>query len=54
MHGCDALSTRFLCGSELADVEYLKEAAAGFPSPLPLSVTKNYLERQVQGSENEQ
>ncbi|XP_073346288.1 circularly permutated Ras protein 1-like [Pagrus major] len=49
MHGHDNFPSRFLCGAELSDVNYLKEAAASFPSPPPLSQTKDYLQRQVQG-----
>ncbi|XP_030255232.1 circularly permutated Ras protein 1-like [Sparus aurata] len=49
MHGHDNFPPRFLYGAELADVNYLKKAAASFPSPPPLSQTKDYLQRQVQG-----
>ncbi|XP_036936593.1 circularly permutated Ras protein 1-like [Acanthopagrus latus] len=49
MHGHDSFPSRFLYGAELADVNYLKKAAASFPSPPPLSQTKDYLQRQVQG-----
>ena len=54
MHGHDSFPSRFLYGAELADVNYLKKAAASFPSPPPLSQTKDYLQRQVQGSVTKQ
>lgn len=49
MHGNEEVSSRCLSGAELMDSNYLKEAAASFPSPLPLSQTKHYLHRQVMG-----
>ncbi|KAM9336547.1 circularly permutated Ras protein 1-like [Symphorus nematophorus] len=49
MYGYENVSSRLLCGAELTDSDYLKEAAAGFPSPPPLSQTKDYLQRQVLG-----
>ncbi|XP_041819406.1 circularly permutated Ras protein 1-like isoform X1 [Chelmon rostratus] len=49
MHGYDNFASRVLSGAELTDSNYLKEAAAGFPSPPPLSQTKDYLQRQVLG-----
>ncbi|XP_035796852.2 circularly permutated Ras protein 1-like isoform X2 [Amphiprion ocellaris] len=49
MHGNEEVSSQCLSGAELMDSNYLKEAAASFPSPLPLSQTKNYLHRQVMG-----
>lgn len=49
VHGCDSFLSRCLSGAELTDIDYLKEAAASFPSPPPLSQTKDYLKRQVLG-----
>lgn len=54
MHGYDNFASRFLCGAELTDSDYLKEVAAAFPSPPPLSQTKDYLQRQLLGSEKKQ
>lgn len=51
MHGCGNFTSRILSGTELRDRNYLKEAAAGFPSPPPLSQTKDFLQRQVMGWE---
>eukprot|EP00064_Thunnus_orientalis_P001348 superscaffoldBa00000091_g1351 len=49
MHGYDNFTSHFLSGAELTDSDYLKAAAASFPSPPPLSQTKDFLQRQVLG-----
>ncbi|XP_059180809.1 circularly permutated Ras protein 1-like isoform X2 [Centropristis striata] len=49
MHGNETFTSRTLFGAELADSEYVKEAAASFPTPPPLSQTKEHLQRQVMG-----
>ncbi|XP_071319758.1 circularly permutated Ras protein 1-like isoform X2 [Trachinotus anak] len=49
MYGYENFTSQFLCGAELIDSNYLKEAAASFPSPPPLSQTKDVLQRQVMG-----
>ncbi|XP_039991541.1 circularly permutated Ras protein 1-like [Xiphias gladius] len=49
MYGYENFSSRFLTGAELTERNYLKEAAASFPSPPPLSQTKDFLQRQVMG-----
>ncbi|KAM3592223.1 uncharacterized protein V6R79_014993 [Siganus canaliculatus] len=49
MHGNDHVPSRCLSDVELTDSDFLKGAAACFPSPLPLSQTKDYLKRQVLG-----
>ncbi|KAM6964183.1 circularly permutated Ras protein 1-like isoform 2-T2 [Tautogolabrus adspersus] len=49
LHGYENFTSHFLRGAELADINYLKEAAASFPIPPPLSQTKDCLQRQVQG-----
>ncbi|XP_003438642.2 circularly permutated Ras protein 1 isoform X2 [Oreochromis niloticus] len=49
MHGYENFKSRCLSGAELIESLYLKEIAASFPSPPPLSQTKDYLERQVMG-----
>ncbi|XP_046888998.1 circularly permutated Ras protein 1 isoform X2 [Hypomesus transpacificus] len=49
LHGYEKISSRFLWGSELMDSEYLKEAAFSFPSPPPLSRTRDDLQREVLG-----
>ncbi|XP_072229733.1 circularly permutated Ras protein 1-like [Leuresthes tenuis] len=49
MHGYENFPSRSLYGAELTDRDYLKEAAAGFPSPPPLTQTKDCLQRQVMG-----
>ncbi|XP_056222360.1 circularly permutated Ras protein 1-like isoform X3 [Seriola aureovittata] len=49
MYGYENFTSRFLSGAELTDSNYLKEAAASFPSPPPLSQTKDFLQRQVMG-----
>ncbi|KAM4524602.1 circularly permutated Ras protein 1-like isoform 2-T2 [Odontesthes bonariensis] len=47
MHGYENFTSRSLCGAELNDRDCLKEAAASFPSPPPLTRTKDCLQRQV-------
>ncbi|XP_034716753.1 circularly permutated Ras protein 1-like isoform X2 [Etheostoma cragini] len=49
MHGNEHFTSHSLSGSELTDRDFLKEAAASFPTPPPLSQTKDYLQRQVLG-----
>ncbi|XP_063337927.1 circularly permutated Ras protein 1-like [Pelmatolapia mariae] len=49
MHGYENFKSRCLSGAELIESLYLKEIAASFPNPPPLSQTKEYLERQVVG-----
>ncbi|KAM7381837.1 hypothetical protein PAMA_012615 [Pampus argenteus] len=49
MHGYENFTSHVLRGAELTDSNYLKEAAAGFPSPPPLSQTRDFLQRQVMG-----
>ncbi|XP_034564073.1 circularly permutated Ras protein 1-like [Notolabrus celidotus] len=49
LHGYENFTSHFLSSAELADCDYLTEAAANFPIPPPLSQTKDYLQRQVQG-----
>nr|XP_020493212.1 circularly permutated Ras protein 1-like [Labrus bergylta] len=49
LHGHENFPSHFLSGAELADSDYLKEAAASFPIPPPLLQTKDCLQRQVQG-----
>ncbi|XP_032357698.1 circularly permutated Ras protein 1 isoform X1 [Etheostoma spectabile] len=49
MHGNEHFTSHTLSGSELTDRDFLKEAAASFPTPPPLSQTKDYLQRQVMG-----
>ncbi|XP_035522468.1 circularly permutated Ras protein 1-like [Morone saxatilis] len=48
LHGYENFTSLLLSDVELADSDYLKEAAASFPSPPPLSQTKDYLQREVQ------
>ncbi|XP_037611239.1 circularly permutated Ras protein 1-like isoform X1 [Sebastes umbrosus] len=49
IHGNENFTSHSLCGAELTDSDFLKEAAASFPTPPPLSRTKDYLQRQVMG-----
>ncbi|KAM8876405.1 circularly permutated Ras protein 1 isoform 1-T1 [Synchiropus picturatus] len=49
LHGYDKESSYSLAGEELRDVDFLKEAAATFPSPPPLSQTQDLLQTQVRG-----
>ncbi|XP_030611275.1 circularly permutated Ras protein 1-like [Archocentrus centrarchus] len=47
IHSFDNFSSRCLSGAELIESLYLKEVAATFPSPPPLSQTKDFLQSQV-------
>uniref|UniRef100_A0A8C2X9I2 VWFA domain-containing protein n=2 Tax=Cyclopterus lumpus TaxID=8103 RepID=A0A8C2X9I2_CYCLU len=47
MHGNENFTSHSLSGAELTDRNFLKETAAGVPTPPPLSQTKDYLQRQV-------
>ncbi|KAK2820220.1 hypothetical protein Q5P01_023179 [Channa striata] len=47
IHGYENFATHSLDGAKLTDTDYLKAAAARFPSPPPLSQTKDLLQRQV-------
>ncbi|XP_029312478.1 circularly permutated Ras protein 1-like [Cottoperca gobio] len=49
MHGNENFTSHSLSGGELTDTAFLKEAAASFPTPPPLSQTRDYLHRQVMG-----
>lgn len=49
VHGYDNFTSRFLRGDELTNKDYLKEAAESFPSPPPLSQTKDVLQKQLKG-----
>lgn len=49
VHGNENFTSHSLCGPELSDSNFLKEAAISFPIPPPLSQTKDYLQRQVMG-----
>ncbi|XP_029978556.1 circularly permutated Ras protein 1-like [Sphaeramia orbicularis] len=49
LHGYENFKTHYVSGAELTDSDYLKEVAASFPSPPPVSQTKDYLQRQVMG-----
>lgn len=49
LHGYENFNTHYVSGAELTDSDYLKEVAASFPSPPPVSQTKDYLQRQVMG-----
>ncbi|XP_058476147.1 circularly permutated Ras protein 1-like isoform X2 [Solea solea] len=49
IHGYENVTSRNLSGADLIDVDYIKEAAASFPTPPPLSQTKDFLTRQVLG-----
>uniref|UniRef100_A0AAQ6IQQ1 VWFA domain-containing protein n=1 Tax=Anabas testudineus TaxID=64144 RepID=A0AAQ6IQQ1_ANATE len=49
MHGYDKFTSHFLRDAELTDMYYLKKAAESFPSPLPLSQTKDLLQKQLKG-----
>ncbi|XP_055776686.1 circularly permutated Ras protein 1-like [Salvelinus fontinalis] len=49
LHGYDEFTSRSLGGAELIDSEYLKEAAFSFPSPPPLSKTRDCLQREILG-----
>nr|XP_057918007.1 circularly permutated Ras protein 1 isoform X2 [Doryrhamphus excisus] len=47
VHGYGDFRSRVLSGNELVDDNYLKVAAAAFPTPPPLSQIKNFLQQQV-------
>ncbi|XP_067343589.1 circularly permutated Ras protein 1-like isoform X1 [Channa argus] len=47
MYGYENCAKQLLEGAKLSDTDYLKEAAAGFPSPPPLSQIKDLLQKQV-------
>ncbi|XP_017273873.1 circularly permutated Ras protein 1 isoform X2 [Kryptolebias marmoratus] len=47
MHGYEKFKSLLLSGDDLNDSKYLKEAADNFPSPPPLSQTKEYLRSQI-------
>ncbi|KAG7492115.1 hypothetical protein MATL_G00010870 [Megalops atlanticus] len=47
LHGHGEVSSRFLCGPELIETDYLKEAAWSFPSPPPLSQSREQLEGEI-------
>ncbi|XP_038156926.1 circularly permutated Ras protein 1-like isoform X2 [Cyprinodon tularosa] len=49
MHGSNHHQSQLLSGAELNDSSFLKEAAAEFPIPPPLSQTKDCLQRQILG-----
>ncbi|CAJ1080836.1 circularly permutated Ras protein 1-like [Xyrichtys novacula] len=49
LHGYENFTSHILNSAELADSDYLREAAASYPIPPPLSQTKDFLWRQVQG-----
>ncbi|KAG7226352.1 hypothetical protein INR49_013763, partial [Caranx melampygus] len=47
LYGNENFTSQSLYGSELTDRDYLKRTAASFPSPPPLSQTKDILKTQV-------
>lgn len=49
LHGYEHYQTQYLSSDELIDTEYLKQAAATFLGPPPISKNKDYLQRQVMG-----
>ncbi|KAK5850673.1 hypothetical protein PBY51_001531 [Eleginops maclovinus] len=49
MHGNEIFTSHSLSGPELIESNFLKEAAASFPTPPPLSQTRDYLQKQVMG-----
>ncbi|KAI4807957.1 hypothetical protein KUCAC02_027729 [Chaenocephalus aceratus] len=49
MHGNEIFTSHSLSNAELIDCNFLKEAAASFPTPPPLSQTREYLQKQVMG-----
>ncbi|KAF3853438.1 hypothetical protein F7725_014126, partial [Dissostichus mawsoni] len=49
MHGNEMFTSHSLSNAELIDSNFLKEAAASFPTPPPLSQTREYLQKQVMG-----
>lgn len=49
LHGYEHYQTQYLSSDELIEQDYLKQAAASFLSPPPISKNKEYLKRQVMG-----
>ncbi|XP_062415994.1 circularly permutated Ras protein 1-like [Pungitius pungitius] len=49
MHGNESFASHSLSSAELNNCDFLKETAAGFPTPPPLSQNMHYLQRQVMG-----
>ncbi|KAL6095205.1 uncharacterized protein ACO6RY_16454 [Pungitius sinensis] len=49
MHGNENFASHSLSSGELNNCDFLKETAAGFPTPPPLSQNMHYLQRQVMG-----
>ncbi|XP_016889559.1 circularly permutated Ras protein 1-like isoform X2 [Cynoglossus semilaevis] len=49
LHGYGSLGSHILSGADLIDSNCIKEAAASFPTPPPLSLTKDFLQSQVKG-----
>ncbi|XP_027899629.1 circularly permutated Ras protein 1-like isoform X2 [Xiphophorus couchianus] len=49
VYECSSFQLYHLSGAELNDRSFLMEAAAGMAMPLPLSQTKDYLERHISG-----
>ncbi|XP_014824806.1 PREDICTED: circularly permutated Ras protein 1-like isoform X2 [Poecilia mexicana] len=49
VYECNSFQLHHLSGAELNDKHFLMGAAAGLPVPLPLSQTKDYLERHISG-----
>ncbi|XP_029102521.1 circularly permutated Ras protein 1-like [Scleropages formosus] len=47
LHGRGNLSSPFLWGKELEDRDYVQKTAAGFPSPPPLSESREWLDREI-------
>ncbi|XP_017166170.1 circularly permutated Ras protein 1-like [Poecilia reticulata] len=49
VYECSSFQLHHLSGAELNDQHFLMGAAAALPVPLPLSQTKDYLERHISG-----
>ncbi|XP_043957643.1 circularly permutated Ras protein 1-like isoform X2 [Gambusia affinis] len=49
VYECNSFQLHHLSGAELNDQRFLMEAAAGMATPLPLSQTKDHLERHISG-----
>lgn len=49
MHGNENFASQSLSSAELNNCDFLREEAAGFPTPPPLSQNKDYFQRQVMG-----
>ncbi|PWA21941.1 hypothetical protein CCH79_00015641 [Gambusia affinis] len=49
VYECNSFQLHHLSGAELNDQRFLMEAAAGMAMPLPLSQTKDHLERHISG-----